>query len=149
MTTLVCSNDKFGIKFWLEKDGTQKHSPFFLYNSFPFQGRQINEDDYKKKCGPGPTGDVCLAITGIARVTSSCANGTSPVGGRCSLECEQEGAELGDGNEIYGNLVCQKKGGGVSCLYWTVNYHLSYQKEHILSSQQSKHLKGQLETPCW
>ena len=83
--------------------------------TFPFQGRQINEDDYKKKCGPGPTGDVCLAITGIARVTSSCANGTSPVGGRCSLECEQEGAELGVGNEMYGNLVCQKKGGGVSC----------------------------------
>ena len=115
--------------------------------TFPFQGRQINEEDYKKKCGPGPTGDVCLAITGIARVTSSCANGTSPVGGRCSSECEQEGAELGDGNEMYGNLVCQKKGGGVSCLYWTVNYHLSYQKEHILSSQQSKHLKGQLEPP--
>ena len=45
---------------------------------------------------------------------TSCADKETRPGGRCKLECEESGVQLGDGHEMHGNLVCEKKDGGVS-----------------------------------
>ena len=78
-------------------------------------GRQINEEEYKEKCGGGPPDrKKCPKIEGIKRVNSSCADKETLPGGRCKLECEESGIKLGDGHEMHGHLVCEKKDGGVS-----------------------------------
>ena len=90
----------------------------FLQNLFTKQclGRQIDEEEYKKKCGGGiiPPGEKCTKIDGIKRVKTSCADKETRPGGRCKLECEESGVQLGVGHEMHGNLVCEKKDGGVS-----------------------------------
>ena len=78
-------------------------------------GQQIKEEEYREKCGGGPPpGDKCPEINGIERVNTSCAEEKTPIGGKCKLECEESGVALGKGNEMYGNLVCEMKDGGVS-----------------------------------
>ena len=47
-------------------------------------------------------------------MNTSCAEEKSPIGGKCKLKCEESGVALGKGNEMYGNLVCEMKDGGVS-----------------------------------
>ena len=77
-------------------------------------GKQINEEEYKEKCGDGPPpGEKCTKIDGIARVKTSCADEESLPGEKCKLECEESGVELGEGYEMYGLLVCEQKDGGV------------------------------------
>ena len=65
----------------------------FLQNLFTKQclGRQIDEEEYKKKCGGGiiPPGEKCTKIDGIKRVKTSCADKETRPGGRCKLECEE------------------------------------------------------------
>merc|ERR1711974_338898 len=72
-------------------------------------------EEYKKKCGGGPPDkDKCPAINGIKRVNTSCADEETWPGGKCKLECEESGVQLGVGHEMHAHLVCEKKGGGVS-----------------------------------
>merc|ERR1711874_782076 len=98
VATLYCQDDKTGFHSWLEKDG-----------------HQINEEDYRVKCGDGPgSGDKCPPIDGIKRVKTSCGEEETRPGGKCKLECEEPGLQLGEGHEMHGHLVCKKKGGRVS-----------------------------------
>jgi len=98
VATLYCQDDKTGFHSWLEKDG-----------------HQINEEDYRDKCGDGPgSGDKCPPIDGIKRVKTSCGEEETRPGGKCKLECEEPGLQLGEGHEMHGHLVCKKKGGRVS-----------------------------------
>ena len=82
-----------------------------------FSGHQINEEDYRDKCGDGPgSGDKCPPINGIKRVYTSCGEEKTRPGGKCKLECEEPGVQLGEGHEMHGHLVCKKKDGRVSVL---------------------------------
>ena len=93
--------------------------PFYVW----FLGRQINEEEYKEKCGGGPPDrKKCPKIEGIKRVNSSCADKETLPGGRCKLECEESGVKLGDGHEMHGHLVCEKKDGGVSFVNISIWY---------------------------
>ena len=153
VTTLHCQDDKFGIRFWLEKDGrhwawlftfsnssiaTQVYEwclpppqlDFLNFDNVWFLGGQINEEEYKEKCGGGPPGkDKCPPINGIKRVNTSCAEEETRPGGRCKLECEEAGVQLGVGHEMHAHLVCEEKGGGVSLVNISI-YSSKY--NHIL-----------------
>ena len=51
VATLYCLNDQFKNKSWLEKDGKKILQNTLLWGLL--LGQKIDEEEYKKKCGPG------------------------------------------------------------------------------------------------